>query len=493
MGRLLVYIAFAYFLIGCSKHGEPDSQNRVLPGFSLCFSEKIVEKSVIVHKTAWMSLERVDIYLYGNGREVAFKDCPLEGNELLMTGRMPVEQGKYEIRNIVFYNGFGEEVINNGYEGVMVEVPAEGSVTLEIKVENEALTGADCDYIGMSALMKANFGVEEKNWPVNLRDKMPNWKYVITSEVYDADLPVRVVALDFNALAQDSAAWGEQALRIRILPKELALMDEVKAINLSGNPVELVAEEVGQMKSLKNVYLSDCGLKELPALWLRPQQLDRLFIDHNPLEQLPEITFDTPLTYLDIRESGIVKLGRELIRYPELRSVYAPKCRISEVEDLTVVAPQMVALDLSDNRLEDLPDGVITPAMRALYLSGNRLKQLPDPSGQPVLETVKAERNQLETVPAAYAALPALNQLEVGENNLTALPDFSGNKVLLRLGLKNNPALEWDMPETWRARYCACTGRNIEGEPEWGNGGLFVDVRGCPKVTGVPALKFCGK
>ena len=107
----------------------------------------------------------------------------------------------------------------------------------------------------------------------------------------------------------------------------------------------------------------------------------------------------------------------------------------------------MKHLDLSRNRLGDLPTFATLTALTSLDLGGNAFHTLPTSIGAlPHLKHLDLSDNRLDDLPA-LAALTALTSLDLGNNAFRVLPTSIGALSHLRsLHLYNNPELR-DFPK----------------------------------------------
>lgn len=118
-------------------------------------------------------------------------------------------------------------------------------------------------------------------------------------------------------------------------------------------------------------------------------------------------------------------------------------------EEILTLADTLEVLDLSGNRLSELPDGFARlHRLKILFLSGNAFRRLPDVLGRlPALEMVGFKSNLLEDVPetalpenlrwliltdnrlrrlpGSLARRPRLQKLMLAGNRLESLPDLS--------------------------------------------------------------------
>jgi len=118
---------------------------------------------------------------------------------------------------------------------------------------------------------------------------------------------------------------------------------------------------------------------------------------------------------------------------PVLRRLYLPGNRLVHLPsglDIGAACPLLCELDLSNNRLEELPPLGKLHKLRKLYLSNNQLRELPSdlfawPSDgrHPDLRELWVEHNRLEFLPDDMSGCRHLLQVLAGWNCLTSLPD----------------------------------------------------------------------
>jgi len=213
------------------------------------------------------------------------------------------------------------------------------------------------------------------------------------------------------------------------------------------------SDESKMMRQYSDIDLSYLELDIIPAHYCtatkggagyHPSRVRSLSLHHNLFTQLPPtVAAFAQLTALDISNNQLFDLPPQLSILSELRVLVAknnqleacslPKnfCQLAKLE----------ILNLSGNRLEELPGGVLDlPALKALYVGSNRLHSIPCRLGDMLgLEILYLGGNQLRDIPATIGKLKNLISLVLCDNHLETIPSTVANlQNLESLSLHNN-------------------------------------------------------
>ncbi|KAF5838175.1 hypothetical protein DUNSADRAFT_3300 [Dunaliella salina] len=128
------------------------------------------------------------------------------------------------------------------------------------------------------------------------------------------------------------------------------------------------------------------------------------------------------------------------------------------------------SLDLSRNDLASLAFLRHTPSITSLLLAHNRLVALPAPVFNPVpcLQALDLSNNKLEDLPSSLGSLRSLRHLDASHNNLEVLPArFSELTSLVTLKLNHNRlfCLPQGIGSLTSLEYLAAVGNNMTGLP----------------------------
>src|SRR5690606_32111029 len=163
-------------------------------------------------------------------------------------------------------------------------------------------------------------------------------------------------------------------------PREIFdLADSLEVLNLSGNQLSRLPNELSRLRKLKVIFCSE-----------------------NPFTELPEV------------------LGE----CPQLEMVGFKSCQLEQVAPAALPA-RLRWLILTDNRLRGLPDALgQRPRLQKLMLSGNRLSALPDSLAEATrLELLRLAANRFEVLPDWLGELPRLSWLAFSGNPCSPVPD----------------------------------------------------------------------
>jgi len=159
-------------------------------------------------------------------------------------------------------------------------------------------------------------------------------------------------------------------------PSEIfSLADTLEVLNLSGNALTTLPDDLHRLHKLKVLFCSDNPFTELPACIGQCQALTMVGFKANRIEHVPA----------------------------------------------AALPPHLRWLILTDNRIEQLPDALgDCRAMQKLMLSGNRLRALPDSLARlENLELLRLSANRLERLPEGLLQLPRLAWLAYAGNPMS--------------------------------------------------------------------------
>ncbi|WP_219209984.1 leucine-rich repeat-containing protein kinase family protein [Variovorax boronicumulans] len=195
----------------------------------------------------------------------------------------------------------------------------------------------------------------------------------------------------------------------------------------------------GQLHGARRLALRE-GLTTFPReIFALADTLEILDLSGNALDALPEDLHRLHrLRVLFCSDNRFTVLPESLGRCAQLEMVGFKANRIAEVP-ASSLPPRLRWLILSDNAVEHLPDALgRRHRLQKLMLAGNRLQALPATlAGCDRLELLRIAANRFDTLPAWLTRLPRLSWLAFGGNPLNAAREAA---VLAAPPL---PAIDW--------------------------------------------------
>lgn len=222
---------------------------------------------------------------------------------------------------------------------------------------------------------------------------------------------------------RDVWASGELDLSNRNLtsvPDEIfTLSSSLTTLTLSGNQLEHLPPEIGELAKLRVLHAGGNRLTDLPP------QLARL----------------TRLHTLDLSGNQLASLPAQLSQLRNLRDLMLSRNELAVVPPVVPRLTRLQTLWLDGNHLTTLPAGIGALAhLTRLLLNDNQLTALPPEIGWLAsLVTLHLENNQLEDLPPEIGHLAGLHRLYLDGNRLTGLPpDIAELTELTKLHLRDN-------------------------------------------------------
>lgn len=214
---------------------------------------------------------------------------------------------------------------------------------------------------------------------------------------------------------------------IAFVPDALSALTRLEVLNLARNRISGLGDAFGTLKALHTLTLSENLLTALPPSFAELSALTTLNLADNRFSPtLPDVlTRLTQLERLDMTRNRLSNLKSVTLRaLVRLRTLQLSRNEIYMFALTGDALPNLVQLELADNALETLPDGLgALRSLRTLIISNNKLRKLPASiCTLSALETLDARGNRLTALPASIGQLGALQRLWLNDNAITELP-----------------------------------------------------------------------
>ncbi|XP_075408887.1 leucine-rich repeat-containing G-protein coupled receptor 5 isoform X1 [Tenrec ecaudatus] len=225
------------------------------------------------------------------------------------------------------------------------------------------------------------------------------------------------------------------------------------------------------LHSLETLDLNYNNLDEFPTAIKTLSNLKELGFHSNNIKSIPEKAFvgNPSLITIHFYDNPIQLVGRSAFQHlPELRTLtlngashlteFPDLSGTASLESLTLTGaqisslpqtvcnqlPNLQMLDLSYNRLEDLPSFSVCQKLQKIDLRHNDISEIRVDAFQqlPNLRTLNLAWNKIATIHSnAFSTLPSLMKLDLSSNRLSSFP-VTGLHGLTHLKLTGNHALQ---------------------------------------------------
>ncbi|MCJ1348735.1 hypothetical protein MMC31_006968 [Peltigera leucophlebia] len=238
--------------------------------------------------------------------------------------------------------------------------------------------------------------------------------------------------------------------RLSALPEGLRRLERLATLNLSKNRLGNESLDLlCQMSSLRELRLNENRLEGiLPDSFRNLKSLEVLELRDNALTSVTTVLEDlTSIRVLVIAGNKLTSVPFELLQSLPLLELDAARNRLDGILIPQGVKgfPNLKSLDVSHNALtwilED--EGTKLPSLQVLNVSENRLVDLPKLSDWPELITLSAGNNKITSLSEGLTSLQKLCNLDLACNNLKSLDSEIGlMESLISLRVANNPLRE---------------------------------------------------
>ncbi|KAJ9472040.1 Plant intracellular Ras-group-related LRR protein 6 [Diplonema papillatum] len=186
------------------------------------------------------------------------------------------------------------------------------------------------------------------------------------------------------------------------LPSSFGNLHHLSSLNLSDCGLVALPESFGGCSGLQVVDLSRNALVAVPACLVMLQKLTSLDVSKNRLASFPELPSSPSLTRVDLKQNCLTNIPDGVLSCPGLADLTLSFNRLTRFlskEEAVVCLPSLVALDLRDNKIQDLSFAEGLPRLAHLNVSNNDITSLPPGLGfVETLQTLQLEGNSIRSV-----------------------------------------------------------------------------------------------
>jgi len=213
--------------------------------------------------------------------------------------------------------------------------------------------------------------------------------------------------------------------QLSLLPPQIGGLESLKTLHLATNKLSKLPDEIGNLKNLRWLYASKNKLQTLPSTISDLSNIAGLILDENIIEQLPQTIVKLEnLRLLTLGENLLRTVPSEIVRLKSLMRLDLSGNGITSLPPEFLELSSLTALLLQNNEISEFP-ALLTGLsnLTALYLANTGLRALPGAIGQMTnLNRLSLNHNSLEYLPSEIGGLTNLHALRLDDNLLTELP-----------------------------------------------------------------------
>ncbi len=142
-------------------------------------------------------------------------------------------------------------------------------------------------------------------------------------------------------------------------PEIFALADSLEVLNLSGNRLDRLPEDLPRLGKLRILFCSHNAFTELPAVLGRCPRLEMVGFKANRIRSLPAEALPPRLRWLTLTDNRLEHLPPEIGRCAALQKLLLAGNRLQALPDTLAACQGLELLRISANQLTGLPDWLL--------------------------------------------------------------------------------------------------------------------------------------
>ena len=156
-------------------------------------------------------------------------------------------------------------------------------------------------------------------------------------------------------------------------PTEIfALADTLEVLNLSGNALSTLPDDLGRLHRLQVLFCSDNQFTELPAVLGQCPNLSMIGFKANRIQTLPGAALPPTLRWLILTDNQLEELPTEIGRCPQLQKLMLAGNRLTALPETLANCANLELLRIAANQLSELPQWLLAlPRLAWLAYAGN--------------------------------------------------------------------------------------------------------------------------
>jgi hypothetical protein len=156
-------------------------------------------------------------------------------------------------------------------------------------------------------------------------------------------------------------------------PQEIfALADSLEILNLSGNALTALPDDLPRLHRLRVLFCSDNLFTEVPAVLGQCPHLSMVGFKANRIRTLPAAALTPALRWLILTDNQLEELPAEIGRCREMQKLMLAGNRLTALPETLAQCTKLELLRIAANQLRELPQWLLTlPRLSWLAYAGN--------------------------------------------------------------------------------------------------------------------------
>ncbi|MHB1115516.1 leucine-rich repeat-containing protein kinase family protein [Sideroxydans sp.] len=181
-------------------------------------------------------------------------------------------------------------------------------------------------------------------------------------------------------------------------PREIfALADSLEILNLSGNALSALPDDLPRLHKLRVIFCSDNHFTHVPEVLGRCPQLEMIGFKANRIETLSAAALPPKLRWLILTDNRLRELPPELGNCVRLQKLMLAGNQLQHLPDALSHCKDLELLRIAANRFEHLPDWLFKmPRLAWLACAGNPCSDINEAAALEHLHITPVEWHQLE-------------------------------------------------------------------------------------------------
>ncbi|MDD2700266.1 MAG: protein kinase [Sideroxydans sp.] len=185
---------------------------------------------------------------------------------------------------------------------------------------------------------------------------------------------------------------------LREFPPEIfALADTLEILNLSGNALSELPDDLPRLHKLRIIFCSDNLFTHVPEVLGRCPELEMIGFKANRIETLSPSALPPKLRWLILTDNRLRELPPELGRCTRLQKLMLAGNQLQQLPDTLAACTRLELLRIAANRFEQLPAWLFDmPRLAWLACSGNPCSDINEVAALEHLHITPVQWHQLE-------------------------------------------------------------------------------------------------